>query len=98
MKQSIFSQYDKSTDPKHAEFYIDYYRRGQVIDIIRVSSLLALLSFFIVTRTGAGVNFFVIAAGALLIIFKDFIHSIIAFFVVIRRYKIGDTIGISDIQ
>jgi small-conductance mechanosensitive channel len=98
MKQSIFSQYDKSTDPKHAEFYLDYYRRGQVIDIIRVSSLLVLVSFFVVTRTGAGVNFFVIAAGALLIIFKDFILSIIAFFVVIRRYKIGDTIGVSDIQ
>jgi hypothetical protein len=98
MKTSIFSQYDKSTDPKHAEFYLDYYRRGQVIDIIRVSSLLALLSFFVITRTGAWVNFFVIAAGALLIIFKDFILSIIAFFVVIRRYKIGDTIGTSEIQ
>lgn len=92
MKKSIFSQYDRSTDPKHAEFYLDYYRKGQIIDIIRVSSLLVLLSFFVVTRTGAGVNFFVIATGAILIIFKDFILSIIAFFVVIRRYKIGDTI------
>ena len=53
MKQSIFSKYDRSTDPKHAEFYLDYYRRGQVIDIIRVSSILVLISFFIITHTGA---------------------------------------------
>jgi hypothetical protein len=53
MKQSIFSKYDRSTDPEHAEFYLDYYRRGQVIDIIRVSSILVLISFFIVSRTGA---------------------------------------------
>jgi|GEM_PF-6944584 len=53
MKQSIFSKYDRSTDPKHAEFYLDYYRRSQVIDIIRVSSILVLISFFIISRTGA---------------------------------------------
>ena len=29
---------------------------------------------------------------------KDFILSSIAFFLIIRQYKIGDTIGISDIQ
>lgn len=29
---------------------------------------------------------------------KDFLLSVVAFFLIIRRYKIGETIGINDIQ
>lgn len=98
MKESIFAKYEWSTDQKHAEFYLGYYRKVQVIDIIRWSSVLFFISFIILRYTWAGVNFFVIAAGALIITFKDFILSIIAFFILIRRHNIWDTIGIDTIQ
>jgi hypothetical protein len=52
----------------------------------------------IVTRTSIGASFFVVVAGALVITFRDFILSIVAFFIILRRYKIGETIGIGDIQ
>lgn len=43
-------------------------------------------------------NFLVVGLGALIVIMKDFILSVIAFFIIIRRYKIGETIGIGEIQ
>ena len=56
------------------------------------------LGTLLVTRTTIGANFFIIVAGALVVTFRDFILSIVAFFIVLRRYKIGETIGIGDIQ
>lgn len=98
LKRTIFSQYDNSTDPKHAEYYLDYYRKSQIIDIIRVLSLIALISFLLVTRTSTGANVLVVATGALIITFKDFLMSIIAFFAVLPQYKIGNTISIGTFQ
>ena len=39
MKKSIFAQYDGSTDPKHGEYYLEYYRKSQFIDMIRIMSV-----------------------------------------------------------
>lgn len=93
MKKSIFAQYDKSTDPKHAEYYLEYYRKSQIIDVIRVLSIIIVVFIGITLKTSGGVNLFVVAAGALIIAFKDFLLSIIAFFFILPRYTIGDTIG-----
>lgn len=98
MKDSIFGKYEWSTDPKHGEFYLNYYKKVQVIDIIRWGSILLFLSFILVWYTGAWVNLLVIAAGAFIITFKDFLLSIVAFFIIIRRHNIGDTIGIDSVQ
>lgn len=98
LKKSIFSQYDQSTNPKHAEYYLEYYRKSQVIDIVRVLSVIVAGAFLLASKTSTGANFFVIAAGALIITFKDFLLSILAFFFTLPQYKIGDTIAISDIQ
>lgn len=98
LKKSIFSQYDQSTDPKHAEYYLEYYRKTQIIDIVRVISVIATIAIFLATKTNTWVNFFVVAAGALIITFKDFLLSILAFFFTLPQYKIGDTVAIWDIQ
>ncbi len=98
MKKSIFSQYENSIDPKHAEFYLNYYRKIQVIDIIRALSVILILFIVFTFKTGEGVNFLVIGLGALIITMKDFILSIFAFFFIVRQYKIGDTVGMGDIQ
>ncbi len=98
MKKSIFAQYDKSIDPKHAEYYLEYYRKSQIIDIIRVFSIIVVIGIGISIKTTGGVNLFVVAAGAFIIAFKDFLLSIIAFFFILPQHRIGDTIGIGDIQ
>ena len=62
IKRSIYSQYDQSTDPKHAEYYLEYYRKSQIIDIIRVISVIVSIAIILATKTSTGVNFFVVAA------------------------------------
>jgi hypothetical protein len=56
------------------------------------------LGVLLVSRTSIGANFFIVVAGALIVTFRDFILSILAFFIILRRYKIGETVGIGDIQ
>lgn len=99
IKARIFAiQKDLVTDTENPEYYLEYYRKWQIIDIIRFAVLFVGLGTLIVTRTSIGANFFVIVAGALVITFRDFILSMVAFFIVLRRYKIGETIWIGDIQ
>ncbi len=92
LKRTIFAQYDNSTDPKHAEYYLEYYRKSQIIDIVRVLSFITLIGVMISDRTTTGANIFVVATGALIITFRDFLMSIIAFFAVLPQYQIGNTI------
>jgi small-conductance mechanosensitive channel len=98
MKASIFSKYDNSTDQKHAEFYLNYYRKIQIIDVIRALSVIAIIFVIITFKSGSSFSFLAVGLGALIITLKDFILSILAFFFVLRQYHIGDTIGVGDIQ
>lgn len=98
MKASIFAKYDNSTDQKHAEFYLGYYRKIQIIDILRAASVIAILFVIITFKSSNSVNLLAIGLGALIVTLKDFILSILAFFFILRQYHIGDTIGIGDIQ
>lgn len=98
MKRSIFSQYDNSTDQKHAEYYLNYYRKIQVIDVVRALSVIAILFVIMTFKNGGSFSFLAVGIGALIITLKDFILSILAFFFVLRQYHIGDTIGVGDIQ
>lgn len=59
---------------------------------------MVVLGVLLVSRTSIGANFFIVVAGALIVTFRDFILSILAFFIILRRYKIGETVGIGDIQ
>lgn len=98
MKKSIFSKYDNSTDQKHAEFYLNYYRKIQVIDVVRALSVIAIIFVIMTFKSGSSFSFLAVGLGALIITLKDFILSILAFFFVLRQYHIGDTIGVGDIQ
>ncbi len=99
IKKQIFAiQKDLNSDNENPEYYLEYYRKWQIIDIIRFSVFFVAIGTLIVTRTSIGASFFVVVAGALVITFRDFILSIVAFFIILRRYKIGETIGIGDIQ
>jgi small-conductance mechanosensitive channel len=98
MKRTIFSSYDNSTDQKHAEYYLKYYRKIQVIDVVRAISVIAIIFVIMTFKSGSSFSFLAVGLGALIITLKDFILSILAFFFVLRQYHIGDTIGIGDMQ
>jgi hypothetical protein len=98
IKRRIFAIQKDTTDKENPEYYLEYYKKWQVIDIIRVAIVVVVLGVLLVSRTSIGANFFIVVAGALIVTFRDFILSILAFFIILRRYKIGETVGIGDIQ
>ncbi len=99
IKNRIFSvRKELSTDTENPEYYLEYYKKWQIIDIIRFAVVFVAIGLLLITRTSIGANFFIIVAGALIVTFRDFILSIVAFFIVLRRYKIGETIWINEIQ
>ena len=99
MKRRIWAiRKDVPLDIENPEYYLEYYRKGQLVDIFRVATLIVALGVLLATRTTIGANFFIVTAAALVITFRDFILSIVAFFIILRRYKIGETIGIGDTQ
>jgi hypothetical protein len=98
MKASIFAKYDNSTDQKHAEYYLGYYRKMQSIDVLRAISVIAIIFVIMTFKSESSFSFLAVGLGALIITLKDFILSMLAFFFVLRQYHIGDTIAIGDIQ
>lgn len=98
IKRRIFAIQKDTPDRENPEYYLEYYKKWQVIDIIRVAIVVVVLGVLLVSRTSIGANFFIVVAGALIVTFRDFILSILAFFIILRRYKIGETVGIGDIQ
>jgi hypothetical protein len=57
MKRSIFSKYDNSTDQQHAEYYLNYYRKIQSIDILRAISVIAILFVIMTFKSGSSFSF-----------------------------------------
>jgi hypothetical protein len=97
-KSRIFSQYAETDDKSNAEYHLDYYKKIQGIDITRVLVFTFLLIILLIWKAGLNINFFAVAAWALIIAFKDFWLSIVSFFFVVPQYKIGDTIKIDEAQ
>lgn len=96
MKRTIFAQYDKTTDPSDNEYYLEYYRRSQYIDIIRIISVSLGLILLVGYRFHSGINILAVAMGAIIISLKDILLSVIAFFFIIRQYRVWDTIQIGQ--
>ena len=97
-KNHIFARYDSSIDPKNSEYYLEYYRKIQVVDLIRVLWLVSVLIIIFIINTNVDLSFFAVAAGAIIITFKDFIFSVIAFFFVTPHYPIGLTVRVGGVQ
>ena len=97
-KKRIFAIQKDISEKENPEYYLEYYKKWQIIDIIRIASVFVALWVILIWRTNIGANFFIVVAGALIITFRDFILSIVAFFIILRRYTIGETVGIDNIQ
>jgi hypothetical protein len=98
LKKSIFTQYDATTDPKHSEYYLEYYRKSQTVDMIRIISVLVCFGFIFIYTIDQGINLLAVATGAIIITFKDLWLSIAAFFFVVPQYSVGSIIRIGEAQ
>lgn len=95
IKRRIYGQYAEVRGAEAGEFYLEYYRRSQIIDIFRILGFLAMINALIIYAVPGAFSFLAIAAGAMILTFKEVIISFIAFFYVVAHFKVGDTIGVS---
>lgn len=94
IKSAVYEKNVDPSDPRAGEYYIEYYRKSQVIDLIRIGAFLVAAFSLVLYRIPSAANFFVVATGAVIITFKDIILSFAAFFYVVSQYRVGESITI----
>lgn len=97
-KKIILEKYGESVDQENSEFYLQYYKKNQALDFTRVITMIFLIMSLIIINTDINWGFFSVATGAVIIAFKDFILSVIAFFFVTPSFPIGTTVRIGNMQ
>lgn len=97
-KKIIIAKYGESVDQENNEFYLQYYQKNQIIDFIRVITSIFLAMALFVIHTDINLGFFAVATGAMIMAFKDFILSLLAFFFVTPSYPIGLTVRVGGVQ
>lgn len=97
-KKIILEKYGESVDQENGEFYLQYYKKNQALDFTRVITMILMIMSLIIINTDINWGFFSVATGAVIIAFKDFILSVIAFFFVTPSFPIGTTVRIGNMQ
>ncbi len=93
-KKIILEKHSESIDQENNEFYLQYYKKNQILDFIRVITIMTMIMSLIIINTDINWSFFSVAVGAMIMAFKDFILSVIAFFFVTPSYPIGTTLRV----
>ena len=83
---------------RNAEFYLEYYKKVQIIDTVRIVFIVFAVVFFLAAKTWSALNVLAVWVWVVILIFKEVILSFAAFFYVISRYKIGDLIRFGSIN
>lgn len=94
IKAAVYGKNPDPNDPRAGEYYMEYYRKSQIIDLVRVGLFFACVFALVLYRIPSAANFFVIATGAMIVTFKDVILSFAAFFFVVSQYRVGDSISV----
>ena len=96
IKTSVYGKNPDPGDPHAGEYYIEYYRKSQIIDLIRIGVFFSCVFALVLYRIPSAANFFVVATGATIITFKDVILSFASFFFVVSQYRVGDSISVGS--
>lgn len=96
LKKKYIIPYERAENVENRQFYIKYYQRLQTINIIGV--ILWVLLFFVYLLTKDQVIWTVLAVGvwAILLTFQTFTVSFFTYFLLIKNYKIWDTIRVGS--
>ena len=83
---------------RNAEFYIEYYKKVQILDTIRIAFIVFVIVVFLAEKTWSAFDLLAVWVWVIILIFKEVILSFAAFFYVISRYKIGDIMRFGSIN
>lgn len=101
IKNSLHAKYWEITNKNwielvNDEFYVDFYKKMQLIDLIRVLLIFIFIFWVILYKSPQAFSFLAIATWAIIITFKDAILSFLWFFYIMTNYKIWDVVIVWD--
>ncbi len=96
IKQKYIQPFQKENDLENSEFYIEYYKKIQQVNIY--STIFFFIIFLIVAwhENIQASSILAVATWALILTFQNFLISFVVYFLVMSDYKIWDTIKIWD--
>lgn len=99
IKEKYILPFQKENDLENSEFYIEYYKKIQQINIYRTIFFFWIFIVILWHENIQAGSILAITTWALIVIFQSFLMSFVVYFLVMSDYKIWDTVKIwEDVQ
>lgn len=94
LKEKYIMWYESETNIENKQFYIDYYKKTQLIDVIWFFIIFSLLFTYLLTKDKIIWTVLAVWIWAIVLTFQSFIVSFFTYFLLVWKYKIWDTVKI----
>jgi small-conductance mechanosensitive channel len=96
LKKKYISHYEHDKNIENKQFYIEYYRKVQYIDVIGVIIVVVLFFVFLLTKDKILGTVLAVGVGAILLTFQTFTVSFFTYFMLVANYKVGETVQVGE--
>ena len=94
IKRKYLLPYQQEEEIENSEFYIEYYKKIQQINIYRTIIYFGVFILILWHQNIQAGSILAVATWAMIVIFQTFLMSFVVYFLVMSDYKIGDTVKI----
>ncbi|MFC2695517.1 MAG: hypothetical protein ACFN4U_00505 [Candidatus Absconditicoccaceae bacterium] len=94
LKKKYIDPYERSKNTQNKQFYIEYYRRSQYVNVFGVALVVILFFTYLLTKDKIVGTVLAVGIGAILITFQTFTVSFFTYFILVRNYNVGDTVSV----
>ena len=94
LKKKYIDPYERSKNTQNKQFYIEYYRRSQYVNVFGVALVVILFFTYLLTKDKIVWTVLAVGIWAILITFQTFTVSFFTYFILVRNYNVGDTVSV----
>lgn len=96
LREKYISHYEHDKNLENKQFYIEYYRKVQYVDIVGVVIISTLLFVFLLTKDKILGTVLAVGVWAVLLTFQTFTVSFFTYFILVANYRVGETIKVGE--
>ena len=93
-KKKYILPYENKVNTENQHFYIKYFRKVHSINSIGILIILALILIYILTKVQVIGSVLAVWVGAVILTFQTFVVSFLMYFVLTKKYQVGDHIKV----
>lgn len=94
LKKRYIIPYENKINTENQYFYIKYFRKVHSINSIGILLILSLVLIYILTKVEAIWGVLAVGVGAVILTFQTFVVAFLMYFVLMRKYQVGDHIKV----